>query len=96
MRLTEEQRNTIRRLVREVLGASARVLLFGSRVDDEAIGGDVDLLIEAAQKMPLATELSLAAKLGQQLGQPVDVIVTWPTQKSRPIVEIAKRTGVAL
>ena len=46
MRLTEEQAAIIRRTVREILGDDARVWLFGSRMDDDKRGGDVDLYVE--------------------------------------------------
>lgn len=45
MRLSEQHRQVIKRLVAELVGADAQVLLFGSRVDDEARGGDVDVLV---------------------------------------------------
>lgn len=96
MRLTDPQVQTIRNLVREAFGTDARVSLFGSRTDETAIGGDVDLLIELPAKTVLARELALVAKLEQQLGQPVDVLTAWPGQRARPIVEIARLTGVQL
>ena len=45
MRLTVSKRLTIRDTVRTVVGAGARVRLFGSRTDDSARGGDIDLLV---------------------------------------------------
>lgn len=96
MRLTEEQHSTINRLVGDTFGTPVRVLLFGSRVDDNTMGGDVDLLVETASQHPLASELSLEAKLEQQLGEPVDLITTLAGQKGKPIVEIARLTGVEL
>ncbi len=50
MRLTPTQIDTINSTAQAVLGQGARVTLFGSRVDDQARGGDVDLMIE----VPLA------------------------------------------
>lgn len=96
MRLTEQQVQTIRELVRDGFGADARIRLFGSRTDEAAMGGDIDLLVELPEKAPLAREISVAAQLEHQLGQPVDVLVTWPGQRARPIVEIARLTGVPL
>lgn len=96
MRLTQQQKQAIREEVTRAFGQDARVRLFGSRVDDTATGGDVDLLIETPMKMPLTTGLKLTARLEQQLGVPVDIVTVSPAQQSRPIVEIAKLTGVAL
>lgn len=46
MRLSEEHRLAILRVVAETCGPQARVRLFGSRVDDAWRGGDVDWLVE--------------------------------------------------
>ncbi|HEX7325139.1 MAG TPA: nucleotidyltransferase domain-containing protein [Rhodanobacteraceae bacterium] len=96
MRLTDQQVETIRTLVHAHCGGDARVHVFGSRTDDSAIGGDIDLLVELPQKAALVAEIALSAKLEQQLGTPVDVLTTWPGQRYRPIVEIARLTGVPL
>lgn len=96
MRLTNEQKSTIRRLVKEAFGDAAHVRLFGSRVDDDAMGGDVDLLVETPERVALAAELKLAANLENQLGEPVDIITTSAARQKRPIVEIAKLTGIEL
>ncbi|UZR28709.1 nucleotidyltransferase domain-containing protein [Methylococcus mesophilus] len=45
MRLTHDQIHTTRHLVRQTAGETARVRLFGSRLDDGAKGGDVDLML---------------------------------------------------
>lgn len=96
MRLSAAQVHTIRDLVRSGLGAQARTRLFGSRANAAATGGDIDLLIELPHKVALAKEIALVAQLEHQLGCPVDVITTWPGQRPRPIVEIARLTGIAL
>ena len=46
MRLSSSQIEMIRHTAHLVLGDCARVTLFGSRVNDQAKGGDVDLMIE--------------------------------------------------
>ena len=44
MRLTDRQIKVIREEVARILGPDAEVWLFGSSVDDNARGGDVDLI----------------------------------------------------
>jgi len=47
MRLTPEQQSTLRAALRRSFGASARLWLFGSRVDDRVRGGDYDFLVQS-------------------------------------------------
>ena len=62
MRISEIQRQCIKEAVERQFGADARVLLFGSRVDDTARGGDIDLLVETNSMVPDSVE-AVAAKL---------------------------------
>lgn len=99
MRLTQEQLKTIRETAAELIGADARVWLFGSRADDQLKGGDIDLLVEVdrivADRVILAARL--AARLERRfLGLPVDVVLRDRAALAQPIHEIAKRTGVRL
>lgn len=79
MRITAQQRQAIIASVREVFGIDATVRLFGSRADDAARGGDIDLYIEThcvdANKTDKASKLvaRIAYKLGDLL--PIDVVV---------------------
>ena len=45
MRLSNQTQQIIRKTVAEIFGQEANIILFGSRVDDTAKGGDIDLLI---------------------------------------------------
>ena len=47
MRLTKQQTHAIIQTVSRLAGTGAAVYLFGSRLNDQAKGGDVDLLIES-------------------------------------------------
>ena len=46
MRLSQQTQQVIRDTVREVFGVEANVKLFGSRINDDARSGDIDLLVE--------------------------------------------------
>jgi len=46
MRLSPEQQEALVRIVRKHLNQKSDVYLFGSRLDDTAKGGDVDILVE--------------------------------------------------
>lgn len=99
MRLTRDQIAEIRRAVAETFGAEARVWLFGSRVDNNKRGGDIDLLIRpdpANADRPLLRKIHLLGKLEKALGErKIDVVVEH-SGDSRPIVRIAHETGIRL
>ena len=97
MRLSEHQRQVIRRTTAEVAGPSARVLLFGSRTRPELRGGDIDLLIELAQPSPdrWALGTTLGARIERQLGlQKIDILVADPVTPDSPVLAAARHTGV--
>ena len=99
MRLTPETRRVIKESVLDVFGANATVRVFGSRTNDEARGGDIDLLVECSEpvKDKLRKTLALTAKLQSRLGdQRIDVIVTDPQTKPQSVHEVARGTGVPL
>lgn len=99
MRLSERQQQIIRDEVVGIFGHAAVVRLFGSRVDDDARGGDIDLLVEAEAVIPESRRksLQLVARLQQRLGdQPFDVLVVDPDTHIQAVHEQALRTGVTL
>lgn len=99
MRLTDEQRRAVRQEVDRVFGRETVVRLFGSRVDDDARGGDIDLYIETegSPREILDRELDLQARLVHRLGErKIDIVVHPRDQPPRPIDEHARRTGVRL
>ncbi|MBI2383780.1 MAG: nucleotidyltransferase domain-containing protein [Gammaproteobacteria bacterium] len=99
MRLSPEQTKAIRDRVRALLGAHARVSLFGSRVDDYACGGDIDLLVEVGE--PLSNRAAMASRLAAELQialgeQRIDVVLVDPLTPVQPIHEVAHKQGVLL
>jgi predicted nucleotidyltransferase len=97
MRLSQQSQETIRAITREIFGEGATVRLFGSRVDDQARGGDIDLLVELPEADPESRRkaLTLVARLQQRLGdQPFDVLVVDPTTERRAIHRQAQKTGI--
>jgi predicted nucleotidyltransferase len=99
MRLTPKQIEMIRNTAQLVFGDIARVTLFGSRIDDQAKGGDVDLMIEVANIVdePALMGARVASRVSRAMnGRRVDVILKAPNLKIQPIHEIAIRNGVIL
>ena len=99
MRLTEPQINAIKHTAHAVLGEGAQVTLFGSRVDDAAKGGDIDLLFTAPANIdnPAQTVGRLYAKLVRQLGdQKIDILLKAPNLQPQPIHAMAEQSGIQL
>ena len=99
MRLSPEQITNIRLLTTQLAGASARIWLFGSRVYDDARGGDVDLLLELDSPVPEPAQLSatLAARISRTMfGRKVDVLIKAPNLLHLPIHDVALAQGVRL
>lgn len=94
MRLTPHQCTLIRDRIRHHLGAETRLWLFGSRMNDQARGGDVDVYAEAPNH-PLMAEVRCKRELQELLDIPVDLVVRTPNDTS-PIASIAKKEGVLL
>ncbi|MCF7992786.1 MAG: nucleotidyltransferase domain-containing protein [Thiohalocapsa sp.] len=101
MRLDQTQLTAIRHVATECFGDDARLWLFGSRVDDAARGGDIDLLVEIPSldsEQALRAKYDFLALLKQRIGdRRVDVVLSTAGSANPPdIVEIAKQTGVRL
>ncbi len=99
MRLLPIHIQSIRQIVHGMLGDSATIMLFGSRLDDHACGGDVDLLIHVDHTLSNTafTAALLAVQLERKLdGRRVDVILRTSASSHQAIDDVAKITGVAL
>lgn len=99
MRISTQTQQVICEAAHEIFGPNVTVSLFGSRLDDAARGGDIDLLIQSDKKVVDRERkaLRLVARLQIRLGdQPIDVLVLDPETAHQPVHEEALRTGVAL
>jgi predicted nucleotidyltransferase len=99
MRLTANERSTILRVVDQVTRTRGRVWLFGSRTDDTARGGDLDLLVESPVPVPHPARLlaAIGARLEMALGERrIDLLLQAPNLKQLPVHRVAKATGILL
>lgn len=99
MRLTEKQAGVIRGVVSDLAGEAAVVRLFGSRVDDQAKGGDIDLLVELP--CPVEEPAWLSARISSKIsmlmgGRKVDVLLDAPNLCQFPIHDVARTQGIRL
>jgi predicted nucleotidyltransferase len=99
MRLTPKEQMTIRETVLALAGPGSRVRLFGSRVDDLALGGDIDLLVEVdhAVAQPTLFSARIGAQLQQALGdRRIDVVLAAPNLRDQAVHRVARKTGIPL
>lgn len=99
MRLTSNQIQIIRQLAREVAGERSLVRVFGSRLDDTARGGDIDLLVEFAEPVnnPALIAAHLSARVSRAMqGRKVDVLLSAPNLMRMPIHDLAFKEGILL
>ncbi len=68
MRLTSFQQHSIRESVERFL-PDAKVLLYGSRVDDTKRGGDIDLLVLTNTPFEQSVKYKILASLYRQIGE---------------------------
>ena len=90
MRLSPKQIEIILSTSHEVMGIDASVWLYGSRLDDDRQGGDVDLLIEACASHGLLCKARLKTRLEQRLQLPVDVLLASRGKAHSAFVAMAK------
>jgi predicted nucleotidyltransferase len=75
MRLTDTERRIIKQTV-QPFDQSARVILFGSRANDKARGGDIDLLI-ISERIASDDLNAIRWRLWEQLGeQKIDLVLS--------------------
>ena len=99
MRLSQRIQTIIRETVAEIFGPDSQVLVFGSRLDDQARGGDIDLLVKLDRPEPQSRrkELTLIARLQRRLGdQPIDVLLVEPGAQLSVVHAIALEEGERL
>jgi len=93
MRLASEEQSVIRRAIAQA-DANAQVYLFGSRADDTAKGGDIDLLV-LSKKINIMAKLDILAQLHQQLGDRKVDIAIYP-DAARPFPRVVMQEAVRL
>ncbi len=93
MRLNASERAAIKSEV-TARDRDAKVYLFGSRVDDNAKGGDIDLLV-LSKRMDRRQARTLKLRLYDRLGeQKIDLVLA--PDLSRPFTRMAMQRGELL
>ncbi|GAB6064950.1 hypothetical protein JCM9492_00420 [Aquifex pyrophilus] len=97
VRLSEEEIKAIVETAKEIFGENVKVWLFGSRVDLNKRGGDIDIYVETETlEDMLRKKLRFLVKLEEKIGeQKIDVVIR-PFDSKDEISLTAKKTGIRL
>lgn len=96
MRLTSQQMQAITEVIARLVGDAAEVYIYGSRLNDQAKGGDVDILLETEQHIPRITQGRIKMELERRLGLPIDILVHVKNRELTPFQTIARAHSVRL
>ena len=99
IRLTEEEINAIKETTTEIFGKNVKLWIFGSRVNPELKGGDIDIYIEIPDYKEtdvFKKKIKFLIKLEERIGeQKIDLIVAPYNCKEFYCIE-AKNTGIRI
>ena len=96
MRLTKQQTEVITQTVTRLVGIGTAIYLFGSRLNDQAKGGDIDLFIESDTQLSLIHRAQIKMELESQLGLPVDIVSKSRGAVATPFQIIAQSQSIKL
>lgn len=94
MRLRPKETQAIRQVLHDA-DPQGRIFLFGSRVNDEKKGGDIDVFFESSKNLELKTKLELECRLTTLCETRVDLLIKTPEQEEKAIFGIARK-GISL
>ena len=100
MRLNSAQIEVIKQETKHFFGAQAEVWLFGSRVDDNKRGGDIDLYVRSGMSdadQLVAARFAFLARLKRLIGdRKIDLVLQRTGGEKLPIHQLASQLGVKL
>jgi predicted nucleotidyltransferase len=98
VRLSSTQLEVIKRGIIKICGQSAKLWLFGSRVDDTKKGGDIDLYVEVEPQISdFEAKIKLMGFFETHLGeQKIDILIRSYDRPMTAMQEIAKTTGIEI
>lgn len=98
MRLTVQYINSIKKTATGYFGDRVHVYLFGSRVQDDLKGGDIDLLVSTDEsKMTFINKVLFLVDLKKQLGdQKIDVVFDKENKSNKFFLKTIKKKSIRL
>jgi len=96
VRLTRDHIDAILEEVDRVLGPGASIWLYGSRLQDHLRGGDVDLMLDVAEKPSMRDLAVLRDRLEERLGLPCDLLVRVRSESPTAFMQMVAAQAVRL
>jgi len=102
MRLNDDEIRAIEQAAKEAFPPGTGIYLFGSRLDDQARGGDIDLLVEPQTAWPAREVVDRRTRFVAMLyrlleEQRIDVLIApAETFDPRPVVDHARKHRISL
>ncbi len=97
MRLSMEVKTQIVNYAKRHFGENIRIYLFGSRVDDNKKGGDIDLFIEDVKTIDMSMQIAFLKDIYKYVTQrKIDLLIKTPLTADKPVFHTAKQEGILL
>jgi len=94
MRLSQSEIENILRIKNMIFGLDVKISLFGSRIDDNEKGGDIDLFIEYDGVDKFEKKIEFLSTLQESIGeQKIDIIFSSAPDR---IIELQAKKGIEL
>lgn len=87
MRVPKEQLSLISQQVKQIF-PEAKVYLFGSRVDDNKKGGDIDILVLSLSHLGIEQKMQIKSAFFEKYGEQKIDIVSFTFDDSDPFKEL--------
>jgi len=96
MRLTEQTIFILKKSILKYVN-DAKIILFGSRIDDNKKGGDIDILVDTKENVDLQTQIKILVECEiAGIERKIDMIFKTPSSKEQPIFKTAMKEGIVL
>lgn len=99
MRLNDQDLTVLQQAIRSLTPDVQAIRLFGSRLDDDARGGDVDLMLDFDHPIehPAVLSARLAVRASRAIGgRKVDIVLRAPNLMQSAIHRIAEKQGLLI
>lgn len=96
MRISKNDLKTLKSTIKKHI-YDAEIILFGSRIDDNRKGGDIDIFVETKYNITLKDELKILSELEKNgISRKVDLIIKTPFKKEQSIFKTILKEGIHL